>query len=224
MDPMNGESFSISETLRFGWDALKRNISMSVGLSFASLAAMFLLNGFTQASQRHATLSLGFTLLTQLAQVFFALIWIRFALAVHDGQQVQARDLLPDGTTFLNYLAVSVIYGVLVTAGLILLVVPGIYLAVRYGLASFLVADGRTTDVLGAFRQSSELTRGLRWRLFLFGVVLALVNIAGAILFGIGLLVTVPMSAFASALVYRRLATRAAHDAYLAGPPAPMAV
>lgn len=221
---MNGEPFSINEALRYGWDALKRNISMSIGLSFASLAAMFLLNGLTQASQRHATLSLGFTLLTQLAQVFFALLWVRFALAVHDGQQIHARDLLPDGTTFLNYLAVSLIYGVLVGAGLILLVVPGLYLAVRYGLAGFLVADGRTTDVLGAFRQSSELTRGQRWRLFLFGVVLLLINIAGGILFGIGLLVTVPMSAFAATLVYRRLATRAAHDQLLAGPPSPMPV
>jgi len=216
---MNGESFSTNEALRFGWDALKRNLSTSIGLSFASLAAVLLLNGFTQASQRHATLSLGFTLLTQLAQVFFALLWIRFALAVYDGQQVETRDLLPDGATFLNYLAVSIVYGVLVTAGLILLVVPGIYLAVRYGLASFLVADGRTTDVLGAFRQSSQLTRGSRGRLFLFGVVLLLLNLAGAIVFGVGLLVTLPMSAFASALVYRRLATRAAPSW---GPPVPL--
>ena len=48
----------------------------------------------------------------------------------------------------------------LVSAGLLLLVVPGIYLAVRYGLASFLAADERSTDIVSAFRQSSELTRG----------------------------------------------------------------
>ena len=221
---MNGESFSISEALRFGWDALKRNISMSVGLSFASLAAMFLLNGFTQASQRHAMLSLGFTLLTQLAQVFFALIWIRFALAVHDGQQVQARDLLPDGTTFLNYLAVSVIYGG-ARHGRAHPARRARHLSRRALRLGELPRRRRTNDrrarcvptELGAHARAAVEALPVR-------VVLALVNIAGAILFGIGLLVTVPMSAFASALVYRRLATRAAHDAYLAGPPAPMAV
>jgi uncharacterized membrane protein len=222
--PMNSESFSVPEALRFGWDSFKRNIAPSIALAFTSIAVMFVLNGLTQAVQRHGTLSLGLTLITQVAQVFFAFFWLRLALTVYDGREVHARDLLPDGASFLNYLAVSLLYGILVTAGLVLLVVPGLYLAVRYGLATFLVADGRTTDVLGAFRQSSELTRGRRWHLFGLGVVLVAVNFAGAILFGVGLLVTIPVTAFASALVYRRLATRTVHDAYVAGPPSPMAV
>lgn len=91
----------------------------------------------------------------------------------------------------------------------------------RYGLAGFVVADGRTADILGSFRESSELTRGNRWGLFLFGLALLLLNLMGAILFGVGLLVTLPMSAFASVLVYRRLATHAAHEGYVAGPPSP---
>ena len=218
---MNGESFSVNAALRYGWDAFKRNIATSIALGFAGLVVMFLLNGLTQAAQHHGTLPLGFTLLAQLAQVFFAFLWLRFALAVHDGRTVSTRELLPDGTTFLSYLAVSFIYGFLVTVGLILLVVPGVYLAVRYGLAGFVVADGRTADILGSFRESSELTRGNRWGLFLFGLALLLLNLMGAILFGVGLLVTLPMSAFASVLVYRRLATHAAHEGYVAGPPSP---
>jgi uncharacterized membrane protein len=222
---MNGETFSVNEALRYGWEAFKRNLAMAVGLGFTSLAVMFVLNGFTQATQQHAhtMLSFGASLVAQLVQVFLAFLWVRFALAVHDGQEVRPRDLLPDGATFLTYLAVSILYGLLVTAGLILLVVPGVYLAVRYGLVGFLVVDHRTTDALGAFHQSAELTRGWRGRLFLLGLVLVLLNIAGAVLFGVGLLVTMPVTAFASALVYRRLATRTAHDAYYAGPPAPMA-
>ena len=43
--------------------------------------------------------------------------------------------------------------------------------------------------------------------------------------FGLGLLVTSPMTAFAAVLVYRRLAARVVvHDPWAAGPPAPMAV
>jgi uncharacterized membrane protein len=222
--PMNGEPFSTSEALRFGWDAFKRNIATSIALGFASLAIMFTLNGFTQAAQHHGTLSLGFTLLAQLAQIFFGFLWIRFALAVHDGRPVRTRELWPEGSLFVNYLAVAIIYGLLVTAGLILLVIPGIYLAVRYGLAPFLVADGRTTDVLGAFRESSELTRGRRGHLFLFGLAVVVLNILGGIFFGVGLLVSMPVTTLAAALVYRRLAVRAAQDSFYAGPPAPMAV
>ncbi len=221
---MNGDAFTISEALRYGWGAFKRNLAISVGLGFTSLVVMFLLNGLTQASQRYATLSLGVTLLAQLVQVLFAFLWVRLALEVYDGRVIRPRDLLPDGATFLNYLAVSILYGLLVTAGLILLIVPGIYLAVRYGLVGFLVVDGRSPDVLSAFHQSAELTRGRRGRLFLFALVLTLMNLAGAVLLGIGLLVTLPLSAFASTLVYRHLAAHTAPDAYLTGPPAPMAV
>jgi uncharacterized membrane protein len=221
---MNGELFTTSEALHFGWDAFKRNIATSIVLGFASLAIMLTLNGFTQAAQHHGTLSLGFTLLAQLAQIFFGFLWIRFALAVFDGRPVRTRELWPDVNLFVSYLAVAIIYGLIVTAGLVLLVIPGIYLAVRYGLATFLVADGRTTDVLGAFRESSELTRGKRGHLFLFGLALVLLNLAGAIVCGVGLLVTLPVTALAAALVYRRLAGGAAQESFYAGPPAPMAV
>ena len=95
----------------------------------------------------------------------------------------------------------------------------------RYGLASFLAADGRSVDVVSAFRQSSELTRGNRGRLFLFGLVVLCIDLIGAFFFGIGLLVALPMTAFAAALVYRRLAARVVvHDPWTAGPPAPIAV
>jgi uncharacterized membrane protein len=221
---MTGESFSIGEALRFGWDAFKRNIAIALALGVASLAIMMLLNGIVEATRPHGMLSLAFRFVAQLAQIGFGFLWVRLALGVYDGRHVDARELWPDATMFLEYLAVSIIYGVLVAAGLILLVVPGIYLAVRYGLASFLVADGRVTDVLGAFRQSSELTRGRRLKLFLFGLVLVLMNVAGAILLGVGLLVTLPVTAFAAALVYRQLATRAAHEQWLAGPPSELTV
>ncbi|MBX3187845.1 MAG: hypothetical protein KF819_12550, partial [Labilithrix sp.] len=67
-------------------------------------------------------------------------------------------------------------------------------------------------DPLGAFRYSSDLTRGVRWRLFLFGVLLAALNVVGAFLLGVGLIVTIPISAFAMAHVYRRLGERYEHD------------
>lgn len=208
---MGSEVFSTSEALRFGWDTFKRNIGLSVGLAAASLGAMLIVNGLAQATERYSLLALGFSLSSQLVQAFTAFVWLRFGLAIHDGHEVRAREIVPSGATVLNYIAVWFLYALLVSAGLILLVIPGIYLAVRYGLVGFLVAD-RRTDVLGAFRESSELTRGMRWRLFAFGLVVFLMNLAGAAFFGVGLLVTLPVGVFASVMVYRRLAERSVHE------------
>jgi hypothetical protein len=213
-------AFSISEALRFGWETFKRNIGPSLALVAAGIAAGLLLNGMTEASSRYTGLAMGFTFLAQLVQILFAFIWIRFALTIYDGRPFELRELVPDARMFLNYLAVSVLYGLLVTLGLVLFVVPGLYLAVRYGFTGFLVADGRA-EVLDSFHQSSELTRGVRGKVFGLMLVLFLLNFLGALLFGIGLLFTVPVSAFAMTLVYRRLLVRAEGRFYV-GPAVPI--
>jgi hypothetical protein len=226
----SARSFSRAEALRFGWESFKTNLGPSLGIGAVAMVTTLLLNGFAQAAEQRAPLTLALEVLLQLAQAFFALVWVRFALRVHDARDVRRdvqpltptpfalRELVPDLMTLLDYLAVSILYGLLVLAGLLLLVVPGIYLAVRYGLVAFLVAD-RRADVLGAFHQSSELTRGSRWSLLLLGLLLLVFNLFGAMLFGIGLLVTIPISAFTGAFVYRRLTARA-HERLIIGPPA----
>ncbi|MDB4933308.1 MAG: hypothetical protein JWP87_280 [Labilithrix sp.] len=207
---MNGEAFSVSEALRYGWETFKRNVGPATLLALATLVATFLVDGLAQqATARAGALAFGSTLLSKLMHALLSFLWVRFALAVHDGRPIGTRELLPSGLMFVNFLAVSIMYGLLVMAGLVLLVVPGLYLAVRYGFVGFVVADGRP-DPMGAFRESSQLTRGVRGRLFLLAVVLFLMNIAGALVFGIGLLLTLPMTVFATAYVYRRLAERAA--------------
>lgn len=219
---MFGPAFSVAEALRFGWETLKRNLGLALAIGAAGFLFMLLLNGLTQASQRYAGLAMGFGFLSQLVQIVLSLVWVRFALALVDGRPVDLQQLLPDEPkTFFNYVAASILLGLMVLVGLLFLVVPGIYLAVRYGFAGYVVADGRA-EVLDAFHRSSEITRGARGRLFLLSLALLGLNVLGALAFGVGLLFTVPMSVFATSLVYRRLEARSASTQYVTAPfPAP---
>jgi uncharacterized membrane protein len=220
---MESALFSISEALRYGYKTLKRNLGLSLAIGVVGLGAVLLVNGFGQASHRTPGLAVGFRIAGELVQVLFGLVWIRYALSVHDGRPLGARELFPSAKSFVDYLAVSILYGLLVLAGLVLLVVPGIYFAVRYGFVGYVVADGRA-DPLGAFRRSSELTRGARFRLLWFAIVLVLLNLVGAALAGVGLLFTIPTSTFAVAFVYRRLAARTEPARFAPAPfePAPV--
>ena len=56
-----------------------------------------------------------------------------------------------------------------------------------------------------ALKASSRATMGSKWDLFLFGLLLGLMNFAGVLLFLVGLFVTIPISMVACAYVYRRL-------------------
>jgi hypothetical protein len=221
---MDARTFSVTEAIAFGWDTFKRNMAVSIGIGAGSISTMLILNGLAESAGDHPVLVMGIGFVSQLVQIFWSLVWIRFALSVYDARVLRPRELVADSKTYVEFLAVTLLYGLLVAAGLLLLIVPGIYLAVRYGLVGFLVADGRA-DVLDSFRQSSAVTKGVRWRLFFLMLLLVVLNLGGALFLGLGLLFTVPTSVFAMALAYRRLAARVELEmAPLVTPPAPVSI
>lgn len=101
----------------------------------------------------------------------------------------------------------------MVSIGLILLIVPGIILAIIFVFYGFHIVDTGSTDPIGALRRSAEITRGHRWQLFLLGLVLLGINILGLLALIIGVLFTSGISLLAIAHVYRRLVPAPVGDA-----------
>ena len=136
------------------------------------------------------------------------LAYVRSALRACDGKPVEvsrAPDLLAD---FLTYLLASVLVGLIVAAGFVLLIVPGIIWGLKFGFAGFLVVD-RKLDPIEALRESNRLTMGTKWQLFAFALLAFGINLVGAIALGIGLMVTIPTTVIAAAYVLRQLQARA---------------
>lgn len=205
---MDEAAFSPTEAVRAGWAEMKPDLGLYLGVAVAAaIASLFFgsLSGwFASSDAMQALLSL----LAQVVHAFFVMGWIRVALRRLDGATPSVRDLVPDANAFLNFLATYFLYGLIVAVGLLFLIVPGIYLAVRYGLAPFLVVD-RKIDPIEAVRQSAMLTRHARWSLFLLGLLCLGINLLGALACGIGLLFTVPLTVVAATYAYRVLRDRA---------------
>jgi uncharacterized membrane protein len=89
-------------------------------------------------------------------------------------------------------------------AGLILLVVPGIYLAVRWALFGMVLAT-RDATAVESLRAAGSLSEG-RWPAMCgFLARVLLLNLAGAAVLGVGLLVTVPVTLLATGSLFRTL-------------------
>jgi MFS family permease len=117
-----------------------------------------------------------------------------------NGQKPNIGECLTTGfRAFLPLLAVSILFGLAIVGGMILLVVPGIMIGVAWCVCvPALVAE--RTSITGAFGRAGELTRNNRWRIFgLFLIVwIALVvvgGIVGAITGGMMLASADPMAA-----------------------------
>ncbi|MEY3296833.1 MAG: hypothetical protein RLZZ597_93 [Cyanobacteriota bacterium] len=102
---------------------------------------------------------------------------------------------------FLPLFLTSLVSGILIFIGMMLLIIPGIYLAISYMFAQPLVID-KSMNFWSAMETSRKLI-GKRWFSFLgLGILMGLLVLAGFLLLGIGAFVTIPLSTCVLAAAY----------------------
>lgn len=109
------------------------------------------------------------------------------------GHPPQFSDFFLGFRFFVPLLLTALVGGVLTGIGFLLLVIPGVYLLVCYLFASSLVVD-RRLDFWPALELSRHTVNPIWFGMFAFLLLLMLINLAGAVALGIGLLVTVPLT------------------------------
>lgn len=87
------------------------------------------------------------------------------------------------------------------------LAVPAVVLVLKFLFFSYAIVD-KELGAVAALGYSSRITAGFKGELFVFGLMLVLLNVGGALALGVGLLVTLPMTMLATAHVYRTLGVR----------------
>jgi uncharacterized membrane protein len=203
--------FSTKEALRFGWEKTKANLKPFLVLGVAGTFFALLQRALTSETPQ-AALPTVMSLFIQVLQVALTLFYVRAALNIHDGQSFDPLKPEISLSEFFSFLLASVIYWLVVAIGFVLLIVPGVIWALKFGYCGFLVAD-KKFDPFDALNESSRLTNGVKGQLFGFAVIVCLVNLVGALALGVGLVVTIPATVIAAAHVLRRLQARAARTA-----------
>lgn len=87
----------------------------------------------------------------------------------------------------------------------LIIVIPSVYLAVRLKFFPYMVIEHEDASLRNLIEMSFKLTKNHFWMVFVFLLLLGALNVLGAMFFVVGLLVTVPVSIFATAYVYDRL-------------------
>lgn len=117
---------------------------------------------------------------------------------------VTSKDVLSYYRYFFPLAITFVIMYVLMILGFVLLVIPGIYLAVAYSMSLYLVVDKKLSPWQALETSRKAVTK--RWfALFGLYVVLSIFNLIGAIPLGIGLIWTIPLFMIAFGIAYRNM-------------------
>ncbi len=187
----NGYEFSIGDSISEGFDLFKLKMGEFVGFTVLYIVVLSIASFIPFGSLLvSAPLAAGF-----------------FMMAHHlkTRQDTDFAVFFKGFDKFGPLILLSLVSNVLIVIGTILLIIPGIYLAVAYTIAIPLVLF-YNDNFWDNLEWSRKIVTKNWWKFFGFVIVLAFLNLGGLIAFGIGILFTIPITYCALYVVFDRIA------------------
>lgn len=197
------KSFSKREAFTIGWERFKERPFFIIGL-FVITTIISIITGLIADEASGGLTGTVVNIADFGIQTIIGMGMTLILLRVYDRVETDYTDLLEPLHLFWKYLAASILVIIVGLFGLLLFIVPGIIAMIALLFTSYLIID-RNLGPVDAMKESLRITNGHRWNLAIFFLLSLGLNILGALFFGIGLLVTIPVSALALVHVYRWL-------------------
>lgn len=207
---MTAQPLPIGDSVSFGWDTFKKWAALLVGLTivvaFVEGTMEFIDDEIISDTYGGPMEFLWFIAVT-LVNATLQLGMNNVSLKLRDHGRAEFADVFNIFDRVPFYIVTALMLAVAIGVGLLFLVIPGIYLAVRFQFVSYRILEG--DNPIEAFQHSWDITRGHVLELILFDLLLLGIFIAGILAFLVGTLVAVPLVGLAMADMYRFLLPRA---------------
>lgn len=186
-----GFSVNIGNYVNKGFEIFKKDIGGFLGFTVLFIAISVVL-GFIPIIG-----TIGSIIITPALSVGFFVV----ARKIDKGESYSFNNFFDGFQKTLPLFLGQLVAGILVAIGAVLLLIPGIYLAVGYTLVSLFIWFGNK-DFWDAMELSRKLVTKKWFAFFGFAIVLGLINLAGIIALGVGIFVTIPATVIAMYAAY----------------------
>lgn len=195
------KDFSISEVIGEARNIIRNNFWQVVGqyflISFGLTIVFWFLLGRAEV--------LGSIIVS-----FVAVLWV---LSYVNYDSFSFENIFKDVTfkKFIYFIFAELLMVFSIIGGLILLIIPGIVFAVRLIFVKFIAVDQNLLP-MDALRESKRITKGVRWKLFWFIILMLLLNILGFICLIVGVFYTAPLTALSFGILYKKLSAMSSEN------------
>ncbi|MBI5467327.1 MAG: glycerophosphoryl diester phosphodiesterase membrane domain-containing protein [Candidatus Kerfeldbacteria bacterium] len=186
-----------SSAISYGWNAVKKDFWYLVGIAAVSQIISGLMSRPDQ--NPNSWDFLGIFLSAWMTAGYMVLM-----LSYQAGKKLPFTDLFTQLKYFWRVLGGTILVGLIVGAGTILFIIPGIYFALRFQFVIPLIID-KNLGIGAAMTESTRLTQGIKMSLLMFDLTLLGIIILGVICLGVGVFVALPVTWLAMVVVYRKL-------------------
>ncbi len=177
--------------LQDGWELFKQNPGGFIGFA----VVFFIIQGILGYLPRIGGL-ISLAITAPLGAGFYVV-----SAKLMQRRTPEFQDFFTGFQFFVPLMLLSVVSSILIILGFILLIVPGVFLMVCYLFPSMLIID-RRLDFWPAMELSRRVVQSQWFGFFIFILLIILINLGGVLLLGVGLLVSLPVSACAVAAAY----------------------
>ncbi|PIT86667.1 MAG: hypothetical protein COU33_01865 [Candidatus Magasanikbacteria bacterium CG10_big_fil_rev_8_21_14_0_10_43_6] len=198
------KSVPIGESLKYGWHTMKENIGFFILLLVVYYVVYFGASIVVGMLSGNNPVYIVLNIALIVWSLLLSLGLIHITLAFVDSKKPTIGELFGQGALLGQAILLYILYTLIVMAGILLLVVPGIIWSLKYSQAFYLLVD-KKMSATEALKKSGELTSGVKLELFGFGIVSGLVILAGLLALVVGLFAAIPTVMIATTFVYRRL-------------------
>lgn len=164
----------------------------------------FTLGVFAMPIQQSVMGAIVINLISCIISCIFALGYMKNIFQALDGEEPQFSAYGQQARKIITYLVANILMAIIVTLGLCLFIIPGIYLALRLQFYAALIVED-DAGIIESLQRSWEITRGQEMSLFMLMLAMIGICILGLILLGIGIFVAMPLIYMMYAYVFRKL-------------------
>lgn len=190
------------------WELYKSNLGVVVGATVVYMLITLILTGGDQLGIGGGMRITGNLLMLILAGPLTVGLYSVMVRVVRS-EEVSIPGLFDGFQHFGRAVGVYLLSLLAIIVGFILLIIPGIIIAVGLYPVEYLVYDERR-GVVETLQRAWDLTRGHKFELFVVGVAALFVTLLGLLALGVGIIFTGAFAYLVGAVVYEELSLGAA--------------
>jgi len=219
---MEDREFPMTRAVGFGWQTFTTNILLFIGLWAVIIIVELVVEGIpSYRFEDNFMVRLLMYPISMLVGCALEVGVITISLRLVAGEPTEFSHFFSKVNVVFYYLVATIIYSIIMMVGLVLFIIPGIYIAIRFQFYGYFIVD-EGAGPIEALSRSGDITRGNMMNLFLFALLMFGLNLLGLLALVVGIFITVPLTWVATAYVYRYLNPGIATDAAVAvEPPEP---
>jgi len=195
--------FKIGEKIKESWPLYKEHWVTLLLMTLVTF--IFRFNGQFREEDAPLTLTIALlSLISAVVSLYLSYMWIRLSMNIVDKKvfNLFSKDVIPSGSQLWNFIKTSILYGLCVLGGFILLVIPGFYVAGRLVFAIYISVE-KNQGARASIKESWNMTKENGWKLFWKTFVIGLFIALGFVALLIGLFITYAIGFMLMIMMYR---------------------